>query len=535
MAYEHTDPPGSLDRALEPDHPESRHGKRTDLETREEASDEGRALAATEAASSDEAGQGLESIGDLTANASGVAKAPAVVMGNVGAGLGSHTSTGAGGAPQLEERIGHLETQMTTELNSSPGLHPATPRTVEKLRTARSLLQETETKGTLVERVQLLENRFTAYMESNDKALSIIQSKLAHIDTSRLKPAVHDAAELEESPSADEFHDAEQGSDNLESLETLSDQKDFEELDGVGSDTEDGAKSTGTTVLSSAEPQLASMVEEPQNVLGGESLPSARSSESAAAERDGDIAAEDSPLTSTVEEPQETVKEPVAAASTVELPESVQAGDGAGKSPDVLSSSEPQLASTIEEPLAKEPSVAEASAKLGEPEDMPVKELLPAASTVPPSEPGQGDEAGKSPAELSSLEPAIAHEVSAKRGEPAAQEDGGAGKAGSVLAGAEYSPLAPAAEEAQSDPGGAVMEDKHVQRESEYKAAEDVKVSDERPGSFTRFIPEPKPLGPKEKKKKEKKEKKQDGFEEEKSKQPFKHLRDRVKRAFKSN
>jgi hypothetical protein len=51
---------------------------------------------------------------------------------------------------------------MTTELNSSPGLHPATPRTVEKLRTARSLLQETETKGTLVERVQLLENRFTA-------------------------------------------------------------------------------------------------------------------------------------------------------------------------------------------------------------------------------------------------------------------------------------------------------------------------------------------------------------------------------------
>jgi hypothetical protein len=55
---------------------------------------------------------------------------------------------------------------------------------VEKLRTARSLLQETETKGTLVERVQLLENRFTAYMEGNDKALSIIQSKLAHIDTS---------------------------------------------------------------------------------------------------------------------------------------------------------------------------------------------------------------------------------------------------------------------------------------------------------------------------------------------------------------
>jgi hypothetical protein len=41
-----------------------------------------------------------------------------------------------------------------------------------------------ETKGTLVERLQLLENRFTADMESNAKALSIIQSKLAHIDTS---------------------------------------------------------------------------------------------------------------------------------------------------------------------------------------------------------------------------------------------------------------------------------------------------------------------------------------------------------------
>jgi hypothetical protein len=325
-------------------------------------------------------------------------------------------------------------------------------------------------------------------MESNDKALSIIQSKLARIDTSRLKPeslAVHDAAELEESQSGDEFHDAEQGSGNLEPLEALSEQKDFEELDGVGSDTEDGAKSTGPTVLPSSEPQLASTVEEPQNVLGGESLPSAQSSESAekgAAERDGDIAAEDSPLTSTVEEPQETVKEPVAAASTVELPESVQGEYGAGKSPDVLSSSEPQLASTVEEAqgaLAKEPSVAEASAKLGEPEDMPVKEPLPAASTVPPPEPVKEDDAGKSLAELSSLEPSIAHEASAKRGERAAQENGAAGKTGSVLAGAEYSPLTPAAEEAQSDPVGAVMEDKHVQRESEYKAAEDVKVSDE--------------------------------------------------------
>jgi hypothetical protein len=91
MAYEHTDPPGSVDRAPEPDHPGSRHDERTDLETREEAPDEGRALAAAEAARSDvspsdektKARQGLESIGDLTADAfhrvtSGEAKAPAV-------------------------------------------------------------------------------------------------------------------------------------------------------------------------------------------------------------------------------------------------------------------------------------------------------------------------------------------------------------------------------------------------------------------------------------------------------------------------
>jgi hypothetical protein len=163
-----------------------------------------------------------------------------------------------------------------------------------------------------------------------------------------LKPeswAVHDAAELEESQPGDEFHDAEQGSDNLEQLETLSEQKNFEELDGVGSDAEpapeDGSKS-GTTVLPSVEPQLASIVEEPQ------------------------------------------------------------------------------------EALTKELSVAEASAKLGEPatqekpEDMPVKEPLP--------EPVKGDDGGKSPAELSFLEPSIAYETSAKRGEPAAQENGDVGK-----------------------------------------------------------------------------------------------------------
>jgi hypothetical protein len=201
-------------------------------------------------------------------------------------------------------------------------------------------------------------------------------------------------------------------------------------------------------VLPSVELQLASTVEEPQNVFGGESLPSAQSLESAekgAAERDGDIAVEDSPLTSSVEEPLETVKEPVTAAiSTVELPETVQAGDGAGKSSDVLSSSEPQLVEEPQEALTKELSVAEASKKLGEPaaqekpEDMPVKEPLP--------EPVKGDGGGKSPVELSSLEPSIAHEASAKRGEPAAQENGDVGKIGCVLAGAEYSPLILAAE-----------------------------------------------------------------------------------------
>jgi hypothetical protein len=101
---------------------------------------------------------------------------------------------------------------------------------------------------------------------------------------------------------------------------------------------------------------------------------------------------------------EKAVKEPVTAAiSIVELPETVQAGDGAGKSPNVLSSSEPQLVEEPQEALTKELSVAKASAK---------------------------------------------------RGEPAAQENGDAGKTGSMLAGAEYSPLTLAAERHMAAAGG---------------------------------------------------------------------------------
>lgn len=67
----------------------------------------------------------------------------------------------------------------------------------------------------------------------------------------------------------------------------------------------------------------------------------------------------------------------------------------------------------------------------------------------------------------------------------------------------------------------------------------------QKPGAYTSFVMEPKPLGHREKKKKEKKEKRHDGVAEEerktslrggeKLKQPFKHLRDRFKRALESN
>lgn len=59
----------------------------------------------------------------------------------------------------LEEK--YNSKALPTEFNLSPRSHPTTPRSMEKLRTARSLLQEMETKGTLVERVQILEDRLT--------------------------------------------------------------------------------------------------------------------------------------------------------------------------------------------------------------------------------------------------------------------------------------------------------------------------------------------------------------------------------------
>ena len=310
-------------------------------------------------------------------------------------------------------------------------------------------------------------------MESIEKALSSIQSKLAHIDTMKFKPesmAVQDSDELQESPSGEEFHDADQGSGNLESLEPL-EQKSFEEA-GVGSGETDEASGTSSlpqealavkeplvgaptaestlefaadksgTVLPSTEPQLASSVlEEPQYALAKQpsaAEPCAQFPESAedVAEKSTIAvpAAEDSTLTSVEENPQETpVKESLAAAPTVEPAEPIQ-GTDAGKSGTVFSSSEPQSASKEEEPqsaskvekpqetLAKEPLMTEASAKLEE------------------------------PAQVNAVD-----------------------KTGTLLAPAE-SPSTSTAEEPQDGRVGAVQEDKHVQKEANYKSAEDVKV-----------------------------------------------------------
>ncbi|KAG0587862.1 hypothetical protein KC19_2G197100 [Ceratodon purpureus] len=652
MAYVHADPPGSLECGPEPD-PGPSQVEKTEMEmgmgsSHEKNSAERGGLATTSAARSDEAsqlgdgtpdeiflaqekhsdgrtkvGKGLESIGDLTADAlqrlasavGSVAKAPAAIMASAG-GLGSNANspTSTCGTP-LMERVGRLETQMAmldekyisktlaTELMMSPHSHPTTPRSMEKLRTARSLLQETEAKGTLVERVQALEDRLDEYMERYDKDLSSIQSKLAHINTGKLSLAIQDSGEL--SPSGDEFHDADQLSVNLEPLE----QNFFEEAD-LGSDVhgevrgisltpqdalveeplaaastaepaaEDGADERGT-LFPPLDPQLGSSPEEPRNALAKEpspTSPSAQFSESAGedvSEKSGiAAAAEENPsLTSVVDKPEETlVKEPATATSTVVPPELEHGVDG-GKSLTALSFSDPQLASTLEEPqgvIATEPLIAEESAKVEEPA---VKESTAADRS------GSELAGAESPLTSTVEEPQgslvkepLLPEASAKLEEPSAHEnadaadktDGGADK--TVSAGAQ-SVLTSAVKEPQTDTVGAATEDKHVQREYQYKAAEDVKALDERPGSFTSFIKEPKPSGRKEKKKKEKKEKRQDGFteekgrtnslraegkrddtvlegkgirtnslrSEEKSKQPFKHLRDRFRRAFKSN
>lgn len=55
---------------------------------------------------------------------------------------------------------------ISTEHNLSPNSQLVTPRTRERLRTARSLLRETESKGTLVERVSFLEARLTEVNQS---------------------------------------------------------------------------------------------------------------------------------------------------------------------------------------------------------------------------------------------------------------------------------------------------------------------------------------------------------------------------------
>ena len=59
----------------------------------------------------------------------------------------------------LEEK--YNSKTLASEFNLSPRSYPTTPRSTEKLRSARSLLQETEKRGTLVERVQILEDRIT--------------------------------------------------------------------------------------------------------------------------------------------------------------------------------------------------------------------------------------------------------------------------------------------------------------------------------------------------------------------------------------
>lgn len=281
------------------------------------------------------------------------------------------------------------------------------------------------------------------HMESIEGAFSTNQSKLAHIATGELKPeslAVHDAGELHESPPGEEYHDADQGSVTLEPLETL-EQKSVAEA-GVSSDVLGETRRTSptlqealveeplpaapiaesalehsadksTAVLPSSEPLLASSMEEPQNALAKEP--------SAAAPIADQFSAQDSPLTSIVEKPQETlVKEPLAAARTVEPAELAQ-GDYAGKNATVVSYSEPQVTSILEEPqgaLTKEPLIAEASAKLEE----------PAAQTDAP-----------------------------------------------VFAGAGI-PLTSRVEEPKNGTVGYVAQDKHVQKEFEHKAAEDVKV-----------------------------------------------------------
>lgn len=64
---------------------------------------------------------------------------------------------------KLEEKFSSRT--VVTELNLSPRSHPT--RIKEKPRTARSLLQEMETEGTLVKRVQMLEDRLNEVLQTS--------------------------------------------------------------------------------------------------------------------------------------------------------------------------------------------------------------------------------------------------------------------------------------------------------------------------------------------------------------------------------
>lgn len=83
------------------------------------------------------------------------------------------------GTPILD-RVGHLEEQMfTLEQKYSPGTlvavqSPTTPSTLERRRCqlAKSVLQETEAKGTILERVQMLERRLTQHSMALEQAFS---------------------------------------------------------------------------------------------------------------------------------------------------------------------------------------------------------------------------------------------------------------------------------------------------------------------------------------------------------------------------
>ncbi|XP_024386841.1 uncharacterized protein [Physcomitrium patens] len=418
-------------------------------------------------------GKGLESIGDLVVDTlqpvatvvGRVAQAPTVIMANlvggfdskpeekdvaVQEGLQNVSSPSSPQTPQggdklnvysptssrwtrlltprgtpILNRIEHLELQMSmleekynpktisTEHNLSPNSQLVTPRTRERLRTARSLLRETESKGTLVERVSFLEARLTEHMESIERTLSCIDSKLAGVD-SKLK---HEQLELPAS---------------------------IQENHGDKRDT----------ALASFDPSH---------------LASTQQGSKEALVKDSSVAV-----------PSGTSLEPI---HKEDIPSS-------------LESSELGLPSTLKEPRE---AVAKGS-----------------SAAVPRPESVQEDDAEKS----------------------------GAANVSAV------SQSTSRVEEPQNAPGGSVKEAKSsslpTQNEAEYKLAEDVEATAKAPEIRPSDVVEPKPFGTKEKS--SKKEKIHDGSKivegqsrdnslvraMEKDRHPFKHLRDRFRRAFRT-